>query len=117
MQNKRNTGSIYEKIAGEYLQSLGYEILEYNFRCRQGEVDIVARHQDYFVFVEVKYRRNTDKGMPAEAITYAKQRKISRCAQQYLYQHRFLDASVRFDVVSVLGDQITVIQNAFDFMN
>lgn len=115
MQNNRSVGSAYEKVAGEYLQSFGYEILEYNFRCRQGEVDIVARQGEYLVFVEVKYRKNMAKGQPFEAITTAKQKRICRCAQQYLYQHRLTEVPVRFDVVSILKDEITVIPNAFDF--
>lgn len=117
MQNNRSVGTTYEKVAGEYLQSLGYEILEYNYRCRQGEVDIVARQGEYLVFVEVKYRRTDHMGQPLEAITFTKQKKICRCARQYLYQHRMTDVSVRFDVVSILGNEICVIPNAFEFLN
>ena len=117
MQNNRSVGTTYEKVAGEYLQSLGYEILEYNYRCRQGEVDIVAWQGEYLVFVEVKYRRTDHMGQPLEAITFAKQKKICRCARQYLYQHRMADVAVRFDVVSILGDEICVIPNAFEFLN
>lgn len=117
MKNNRAVGNAYERIAGEHLQSLGYEILEYNFRCRQGEVDLVARHGEYFVFVEVKYRKNANKGQPSEAIQTTKKRRISRCAQQYLYQHRLQDVPVRFDVVSILDKEISVLQNAFEYLS
>ena len=86
MQNNRKVGSAYEKMAGKYLQKLGYEILEYNFHCRQGEIDLIARHKEYVVFVEVKYRKDRKNGLPGEAIGSTKRRRISECARQYLYR-------------------------------
>lgn len=114
-QNKRSVGSMYEKLAGAYLEKEGYEILEYNMRCRAGEVDIVARDGAYLVFVEVKYRANLECGNPLEAISVTKQRTLSKCALSYLKKHRMWDVPVRFDVVGILGEEITLIQNAFEF--
>lgn len=116
MQNKRTLGSNYEKIAGEYLTKQGYQILEYNFYSRHGEIDIIAKHQGYLVFVEVKYRENDKSGHPLEAVSVSKQRTISKCAFYYLQKHHLQDISVRFDVVGILGEEIRVIRNAFDFV-
>ena len=65
-QNKRRTGTEYERRAGAYLEERGYEILEYNFRCRMGEIDIIARDGEYLVFCEVKYRLDARSGHPAQ---------------------------------------------------
>lgn len=116
MQNRRNTGAQYEQMAGKYLEHQGYEILEYNYRGRNGEVDIVAKYEEYLVFVEVKYRKNDDKGYPLEAVSLAKQRTICKCAVCYMREHYLDQIPVRFDVVGILGDQIQVIPNAFDFI-
>ena len=116
MQNKRVIGSNYEKIAGQYLEQQGYQIIEYNFHSRYGEIDIIAKHQGYLVFVEVKYRENDKSGHPLEAVSVSKQRTISKCAFYYLQKHKMQEESVRFDVVGILGDKIQVIQNAFDFV-
>ena len=72
--NKRQIGTEKEKLAGAYLEQNGYEIIEYNFRCKQGEIDIVAKDGEYLVFCEVKYRSNIKKGTPFEAVDYKKQR-------------------------------------------
>lgn len=115
MKNRRSIGFDYEKIAGKYLAEHGYEILEYNFYSRNGEIDIIAKHEGYLVFVEVKYRENDSKGDPLEAVTLQKQRTISRCALYYMSKKGMQDVSVRFDVVGILGDDIQIVQNAFEF--
>lgn len=114
-QNKRVVGAEYEKIAGEYLKAQGYEIIEYNFYSRSGEIDIIARHDEYLVFVEVKYRDNDHAGHPFEAVSISKQRTMSKCASYYMKKNRLYDVPVRFDVVGILGDKIEVISNAFDY--
>ena len=78
-------GTAYEKLAGAYLEQQGYEILEYNYRCRMGEIDIVARQGGYLVFVEVKYRADNTAGNPLEAVTAAKQRTISKMVMEHLH--------------------------------
>jgi len=116
LQNKREVGANYEKIAGEYLILQGYEIIEYNFYSRIGVIDIVAKHNGCLVFVEVKYRENQEQGHPLEAISLKKQRSISKCAFYYLQRFGLQDVPVRVDVVGILGDEIKVVQNAFDFV-
>ena len=114
-QNRRNIGSTYEKIAGEYLEKQGYKVLEYNVYFRAGEIDIVARDGAYLVFVEVKYRKDRTCGEALEAVTMSKRRTISNCALSYLKKHRLWDVPVRFDVVGIVGDEITLLKNAFEF--
>lgn len=114
--NKRAVGTAYERQAGAYLLGQGYEILQYNYRCRQGEIDIVAKEGGYLVFVEVKYRRGQGSGAPAEAVNWKKQRAISRTALFYCLSHGYGGTTpCRFDVVSVLGEEVRVIKNAFEY--
>lgn len=121
-KNNRQTGARYEQIAGAYLESRGYRILEYNYRCKAGEIDIIARDGEYLVFCEVKYRTDPSKGMPAEAVDMRKQRVISKCALYYITSHGLSELSCRFDVIGILGDgfekepQIQLYQNAFDYV-
>lgn len=114
MKNSRQIGSRFEEMAASYLQDAGYEILERNYRDRLGEIDIVARDGRYLVFVEVKYRANSEKGDPAEAVHGGKQRRIRNGARGYLYRHGLgEDVACRFDVVAVLGQEIRLIKDAF----
>lgn len=115
-QNNRRVGQAYEQKAGEYLISRGYHILQYNYRCKQGEIDIVALDDDTYVFCEVKYRKDVGTGYPEEAVTLAKQRRVSRSAMVYLKEHYLWDVSCRFDVISILGEDISHIKNAFDMI-
>ena len=115
--NKRAVGTAYEKVAGIYLETQGYRILEYNFRDRRGEIDIVARDGHCLVFVEVKYRKDGRKGAPLEAVGFGKQRIICRTARYYLFTHHLsMDTPCRFDVVAVEGDRIRVVKNAFPYI-
>ena len=116
--NRRQTGAAYERRAGEYLKTQGYELLAYNFRCRQGEIDIIARDGRYLVFVEVKYRKNGQAGDPLEAVDRAKQRRISRTAQYYCLTHGYGETTpCRFDVVAVTGTggEVRLVKHAFEF--
>lgn len=109
-------GTAYEKLAGEYLKQHGYQILQYNFSCYAGEIDIVAQHEGYLVFVEVKFRASSRMGNPLEAVTVAKQRKISKTAMYYCLSHGFSEnVPCRFDVAAVLGEKIKIVKNAFEF--
>lgn len=115
-KNNRETGSLYEQMAVNYLKQKGYVIVEKNYRCRIGEIDIIARHKGYLVFIEVKYRKNLYSGMPAEAVNDKKQRVISKVARWYMMQQRIpIDEPVRFDIVSILGTQLTIFTNAFEY--
>lgn len=112
--NKRKTGTRYEQLAAQHLEEQGYQILERNYRCRQGEIDLVARDGKYLVFVEVKYRADGRAGYGMESVDPRKQRRIIRTAQWYLYEkHIWEDQACRFDVVSFLGEKITLIRDAF----
>lgn len=114
--NKRAVGTAYEKLAGEYLKQQGYEILEYNFRCRMGEIDIVAKEGDYLVFVEVKYRSGRQKGSPLEAVDTRKQRIISKVASYYCLTHGYGETTpCRFDVAAICGEEYTLVKNAFEY--
>ena len=112
--NNRATGTDREKLAAEYLTKHGMKITEHNYRNRNGEIDLIGYHGDYLVFVEVKYRRDLQKGFAAEAVDMRKQRRICRVADHYRYSHGIGErARVRYDVVAIQGDEINWIQNAF----
>lgn len=114
MKNKRAIGSRYEEKAAAFLQNQGFAILERNYRDRYGEVDLVAREGAYLVFVEVKYRSSLKNGYPEEAVHGRKQQRIRHGARYYLYQHHYSeDTPCRFDVVSIVGEEIRLIRGAF----
>jgi putative endonuclease len=91
-----------ERIAARYLTDHGLRLLDRNWRCREGELDIVARDGDAIVFCEVKTRRGTGFGHPVEAVTPAKQRRLRLLAQRWLQAHDEHAPDLRFDVVGVL---------------
>ncbi len=79
----------------------GYHILERNFRCRHGEIDLVAEDEHDLIFVEVKARRGTSFGLPEDALTFVKRRKLLELASYYLDLHTCAERSWRIDVVAV----------------
>lgn len=112
--NRRMVGTAYEQAALFYLEQRGYEILETNYRCRFGEIDVIARHKGYLVFLEVKYRSGGTKGTALEAVTRKKQAVIGKAAAWYLMERRLGDqVPCRFDVVGIDGEEVTVLENAF----
>lgn len=113
VRNTRRTGSDYERAAGYYLEQMGYEVLEYNYRCRAGEIDLIAKDGEYLVFCEVKYRSDGRKGSPLEAVGPGKQKKIFRCAMFYLAERHLENIPCRFDVIGIEGAEVTYIKNAF----
>ena len=116
--NTKILGARGEGLAEEYLKKKGYAILARNFRVKMGEIDLIARHKDCICFIEVKARRSYD--VPQEAVSWRKQRKLTRVAQAYLkLNHKDVDVRSRFDVVAIKENsegqaRIEVIQNAFD---
>ena len=102
MPTRNELGSRGESIAAAYLTSAGLRLLDRNWRCREGELDIVARDGDALVFCEVKTRRGTAYGHPVEAVTSAKQRRLRTLAQRWLAAHHEHARDLRFDVVGVL---------------
>ena len=113
-KNKRTTGSHYEALVAAFLQKQGYIILEQNYRCRSGEIDLIARDGRYLVFIEVKYRKNSRAGTALEAIDVRKAAQVRKVAQVYLCQKRYSEVTpVRFDAAGIDGSTITYIKNAF----
>lgn len=107
-----------EEIACGFLKENGYKIIHKNYRSRFGQIDIIAKDKDTLCFVEVKTRRDTDCGLPKEALTLIKQRQISKLALMFLKENGLMDTRARFDVVSVLfaqeGLKIDLIKDAFE---
>lgn len=93
-----------EGVAGRFLQEKGYVLLETNYRCRWGEVDIVAQEGDELVFVEVRTRRGVQYGTPEESVTAAKARRLVATAQEYLQEHNQDNAGWRIDLVAIKLD-------------
>jgi putative endonuclease len=113
--NKRQTGTAYEEMAALWLETKGMKVIEQNFRCRQGEIDLIARDGRYLVFVEVKYRSVDASGYPSEAVNFRKQKRIIDASKYYCYKQRISENQpCRYDVVSILGEEITHIKNAFE---
>lgn len=118
--SRQRLGQSGEDKVVKHLQQKGYRILVKNYRCKVGEIDIIAKDDGILVFIEVKTRSGIGYGFPAEAVTPRKQRQISRVAQWYLAEQQLFDLPARFDVITVLGgktpanDHIEHIDNAFD---
>ena len=111
-------GSYGERVAVRALTEAGLQVLDRNWRCRDGELDVVAREGDALVFCEVKTRRGTGFGHPAEAVTPAKRRRLRRLARAWLASHDQHAPDLRFDVVAVhvpaAGPaRVTHLRNAF----
>src|SRR4030065_93970 len=100
--SKISTGKIGVELARDYLKDQVYEIIDSNFRTRFGEIDIIARDGDVWVFVEVKARRSVAYGLPEEAVTFRKQNKIVHQALAYIKEKRLGEISWRIDVVSII---------------
>lgn len=112
-------GKIGEDIAASLLINNGYKILARNYKNKLGEIDIVAKDKDTFVFVEVKTRLSDKFGLPSEAVSKFKQRQIYKTAVTYLQKNNLLDKYSRFDVVSILyshcgNHKLELIKNAFE---
>lgn len=119
-QERLSLGKKGEELAVSQLKAMKYRILERNYRCPLGEMDIIAREKSCLVFVEVKTRATKDFGGPAAAVHERKQRQLSRVALLYLNQKKIRDIPARFDVVAVdlssSKPKIEVLQNAFDLL-
>ena len=101
-QAQRPLGAQGEALAARYLQRQGYHIIERGVRTGRGENDLVARHGQTLVFVEVKTRRSLRAGNPVLAVAELKQRRLAQLALDYCQQHRLLDCPARFDVVGIV---------------
>lgn len=99
---RQETGRLGEQLAVTYLRNKGYAIVELNFRTRFGEIDIIARDGVTVVFVEVRTRTTLSRGTGAESVNMRKQQKVRSMAEWYIHRHFIHEASIRFDVVSIL---------------
>jgi putative endonuclease len=119
VMDNRTLGERGEAIAAAYLKGQRFTIIERNFRCKGGEVDIIAREGKTLVFVEVKTRRTLTFGPPQLTLTPFKQRQISKAALTWLAKKKQFNASARFDVIAIVAPdqqvpEIEHIRNAFD---
>ena len=119
--NRKEVGVLGEKLAKNFLKKKGYRVRETNFRCRHGEIDIIAEKKDCLIFIEVRTKTSTDFGSPEESITFAKKEKLIASALAYQNVHQNLPLSWRIDFVAVELDQkgkatrIELIENAVSY--
>jgi putative endonuclease len=109
----RRLGAQAEARAAEYLQRKGYRVVDRNWTCRGGEIDLVCSDGDTLVFVEVRSRASTSHGTPLETVVDGKRRRLIRAAEIYLHMKDLQDRACRFDVVALVGDDIEHIEDAF----
>jgi len=115
---RRDTGILGEKLARDFLKKQGYHIIETNYRCPEGEIDIISRHKDFLVFTEVRTKTSSEFGSPEESITPTKKERLRTVASRYYQTHENLPRSWRIDVVAVELDKkgkesrIDLIENA-----
>lgn len=115
----KEIGNTGELIAVEHLNSIGYKVIDRNFRSRFGEIDIIARDEKYIVFVEVKTRYTSIYGSPCEAVNYNKIVKLNKTAEYYILKNKLSKNYFRFDVIEVFIDYndnshaVKLIRNAF----
>jgi putative endonuclease len=117
---RQEVGKLGEEAAQKFLKKRGYRIRETGFRCRHGEIDIVAQKKDYLVFVEVRTKTNLEFGTPEESITQAKKERLITSALTYTSTHENLPSLWRIDVVAIELDdkgktkRIELIENAIE---
>lgn len=112
--NKHAIGTCAEERAAQFLQARGLRILARNYRCRQGEIDLIAWDGRYLIFAEVKYRSSSRCADPLSAVNGAKQKKICRVADYFRFTQKVPDdVPVRYDVIGILGEKTAWIPNAF----
>jgi len=118
--DRQEVGKLGEKAARKFLKKRGYRVRETGFRCRHGEIDIIARQKEYLVFVEVRTKSNLDFGTPEESITQAKKERLIASALTYTNTHQNLPSLWRIDVVAIELDdkgkvkRIELIENAIE---
>ena len=110
---RQQLGAAGEQRAADWYEARGYRVLARNWRCRDGELDLIARNGRTFVFCEVKSRTTTRFGAPVEAITRQKQARLRRLAARWLEESPLRAREIRFDVASVLAGAVEVLPGAF----
>ena len=115
---KKELGKKGEQLAVRYLKKSGYRIIQTNYVCKLGEMDIIAQENDTLAFIEVKTRTSTTFGPPQLAVNSAKQMQLSKVALNFLKEKKLEDLKARFDVVAILlgprGEEIELIKDAFE---
>ena len=104
MYQRHILGKRGEDEAVRYLESKGYQIIERNFECRQGEIDIIALDEAYIVFIEIKSRTSTEYGLPSEAVTERKIKHMLKTIQYYLYKRKLENEKIRIDVIEMYAN-------------
>jgi putative endonuclease len=112
-QSRRLLGVEGEARAAAWYEAHGYEVVARNWRCRTGEIDLVVRRNRTFVFCEVKTRSSDAFGIPAVAVDQRKRQRLRVLAARYLEDSPVRAREIRFDVVSIVGDDVLVIEGAF----
>lgn len=117
---RRDTGILGEKLAGDYLKKNGYRIIETNYRCPHGEIDIIARQKKILVFIEVRTKKSLEFGSPEESITSIKKERIRATAFHYCQTHEDLTSLWRIDFIAIELDpdgkpsRIELLENAIE---
>jgi putative endonuclease len=112
-QKTQALGRDGEQQAAEWYLAHGYDVLERNWRCRDGELDLVLRKNRTIVFCEVKTRTTAQFGTPAEAITHQKRQKLRHLAAKWLDESPVRPRQIRFDVAAILGGQLEIVEGCF----
>ena len=118
--NKRDIGDRHEEFAVQVIQQAGFEIIDTNYLCKLGEIDIIARKDQDLVFIEVRYRRSDFYGGPLQSVDKKKQRRIGLAANHFLQKHKLTNkVACRFDVFAITGNlkqlKYQWVEAAFDF--
>jgi putative endonuclease len=112
-RERKDLGDYGEALARRAYEQAGYEVLAQNWRCRAGEIDLVLARDGCVVVCEVKTRSSERYGVPAEAVDWRKQRRLRTLAVEFLRENKTSCRTVRFDVVSIVGDHLHIIEQAF----
>lgn len=104
MNQTGTLGKRAENLALKFLKKKGLKLVERNFNCRYGEIDLILQDQDYLVFVEVRYRKDERFGGALESVDHRKQAKLRRSAEFYLQRHKKTESPCRFDILCLAGD-------------
>ena len=118
MLTKQELGKCGEKIATKYLKENSYQIVQRNYRCRFGEIDIIAYKDNYLIFVEVKTKQNDKFGSPQAEVNLRKQKKLQQLARYYISQNQDQNIDFRFDVIGIMyrgveDYKLSHLENAF----
>ncbi|WP_457623004.1 YraN family protein [Persephonella sp.] len=111
---KYKQGKVFEDMAVDHLKNSGYKILERNFQTRYGEIDIIAEKDNQIIIIEVRGKKNTYFGKPEETISRSKIRRILKTTQIYIKSKNLHNRQIRFDIISIVDNNIFHIKNAFD---